>query len=441
MVHRPTLAAAEWTKKTGVDARASGALGEAYLAVRRLSEDLCEPLETEDLVIQSMPDVSPTRWHLAHTTWFFETFVLSKASPTYRPFHPAFVRLFNSYYNEVGEPFPRSDRGLLSRPTVQEIFDYRAYVDEHMHKLLDNLDETAASELAGAIEIGLNHEQQHQELMLTDIKHVLSCNPLYPAYRESSVISGSVVTPLRWVSFGEGLHWVGYGGGGFSYDNERPRHRVFVHRFQLATRLVTNGEFLEFIEDRGYARPKLWLAEGWATIQEQNWKAPLYWEKRDDQWWNFTLAGMRRVDPTEPVCHVSYYEADAFARWAGAWLPFEAAWEVASKAAAPNTNFVEDRHYHPVPADDPTEDHILSQVFGDVWEWTCSPYVGYPGYRVPNGALGEYNGKFMSNQMVLRGGSCATPRTHIRPTYRNFFPPAARWQFTGIRLAREDGSA
>ena len=441
MAHRPNLYAAELMTQPGVDPPASTSLGEDYKTVRRLSEDLCESLETEDFVIQSMPDVSPTRWHLAHTTWFFETFVLSKASPAYRRYHPAFVHLFNSYYNEVGEPFPRPDRGLLSRPTVQEIFDYRAYVDEHMHKLLGNLDETAAPELAGVIEIGLNHEQQHQELMLTDIKHVLSCNPLYPAYRESSVIPGSVVTPLRWVSFEEGLHWVGYGGGGFSYDNERPRHRVFVHRVKRATRLVTNGEFLEFIKDHGYAQPTLWLAEGWATVQRQHWQAPMYWEKRDDQWWNFTLTGMRRVDRTEPVCHVSYYEADAFVRWAGAWLPLEAAWEVATKAAAPHANFVEDQQYHPVPADDPTEDHILSQVFGGVWEWTCSPYVAYPGYRVPNGALGEYNGKFMSNQMVLRGGSCATPRTHIRPTYRNFFPPAARWQFTGIRLAKEDGSA
>lgn len=441
MTNRATLSAAESMTKTGVDPPASKSLGEDYKAVRRFSEDLCEPLQTEDLVIQSMPDVSPTRWHLAHTTWFFETFVLSKASPEYRPYHPAFAHLFNSYYIQVGKAFPRPDRGLLSRPTVKQIFDYRAYVDEHMHKLLGNLDETAEPELAGIIEIGLNHEQQHQELTLTDIKHVFSCNPLYPAYREPSLICESVVTPLRWVSFEERLHWVGHEGGGFSYDNERPRHRVFVHRFQLATRLVTNGEFLEFIEDRGYARPNFWLSEGWATVQEQNWKAPLYWEKRDDQWWNFTLTGMRRVDPTEPVCHVSYYEADAFARWAGAWLPLEAAWEVASKAASPTANFAEDHQYHPVPADDPTGDHRLSQMFGDVWEWTCSPYVAYPGYRAPSGALGEYNGKFMSNQMVLRGGSCATPRTHIRPTYRNFFPPAARWQFTGIRLAKEDGPA
>ncbi|MCH7885409.1 MAG: ergothioneine biosynthesis protein EgtB, partial [Planctomycetes bacterium] len=293
----------------------------SYEAVRRFSESLCEPLVTEDFVIQSMPDVSPTRWHLAHTTWFFETLVLSKYVPNYRPYHRDFVYLFNSYYNSIGEQFPRSNRGLLSRPTVKDIFEYRAYVDEHMRRLLTRQDVGESSEMASVIRIGLNHEQQHQELILTDIKHMFSCNPLYPAYRGADPASGRSTAPLQWMSFEEGPRSIGSTGEGFSYDNEHPRHKVLVHAFKLATRLITNAEYLEFIEDGGYDRPEFWLSEGWSTVREQGWRAPLYWEKREEDWWNFTLSGIRPIDPAEPVCHVSDFEADAVARWAGAALP------------------------------------------------------------------------------------------------------------------------
>ena len=412
----------------------------SYEAVRRFSESLCKPLVTEDFVIQSMPDVSPTRWHLAHTTWFFETLVLSKYVPNYRPYHRDFVYLFNSYYNSIGEQFPRSNRGLLSRPTVKDIFDYRAYVDEHMRRLLARGDAGESSELASVIQIGLNHEQQHQELILTDIKHVFSCNPLYPVYRAADPAPGRSIAPLQWMSFEEGPRSIGSIGEGFSYDNEHPRHQVHVHAFKLATRLITNAEYLEFIEDGGYDRPEFWLSEGWSTVREQGWRAPLYWEKREESWWNFTLSGIRPIDSAEPVCHVSYFEADAFARWAGAALPFEWAWEVASETAQIEGNFAESARFHPAPGPDADAQEGrpsgLAQMFGDVWEWTCSPYMAYPGYRPVPGPLGEYNAKFMCNQMVLRGGSCATSRSHVRRTYRNFFPPAARWQFTGIRLAQ-----
>lgn len=436
MANQPTTPSAERRLQNGTELSATRSLVESYKAVRRFSETICQPLETEDFVIQSMPDVSPMRWHLAHTTWFFETLVLSKALPNYQAYHPDFVYLFNSYYNTIGEQFPRPGRGLLSRPTVQEVFNYRAYVDRHMCNFLSDFGKTVSPDLALLLETGMNHEQQHQELALTDIKHVFSCNPLYPVYRKRDVSDGQTVTPRHWVGYEEGLRWIGHKGDGFSYDNERPRHRVFVQAFELTTRLVTNGEFIEFMDDGGYERPELWLSEGWTTIQQQGWQAPLYWEKHDDGWWNFTLSGMRPVSPAEPVCHVSYYEADAFARWAGARLPTEAEWEIASEAVALEGNFVENEIYHSVLIDNTMSDTNLSQIFGDVWEWTCSPYVAYPSYRAPEGALGEYNAKFMCNQMVLRGGSCATPRTHIRRTYRNFFPPAARWQFSGLRLAK-----
>jgi ergothioneine biosynthesis protein EgtB len=424
----PSTPGAEASRDTAV---------ERYRRVRAFTEQLCEPLATEDYVVQSMPDVSPTKWHLAHTAWFFETFVLSSAVPEYQPFHPMYGYLFNSYYNAVGERHARPNRGLLTRPTVEEIYRYRAYVDTHMVALLASGDEGRLAAVAPVVELGLHHEQQHQELLLTDIKHVFGCNPLQPAYREAEPPAAGASSPAQWKSYPAGLCWIGYDGGGFAFDNELPRHRTWVEAFQLATRLVTNEEYLAFIADGGYTRPELWLSDGWNTVGAQGWSALLYWEQRDEQWWMLTLAGPRAVVPAEPVCHVSYYEADAFARWAGARLPTEAEWEVAAGDVSVEGNFVESGRLHPAPVQDARGDGALQQMYGDVWEWTSSPYAPYPGYRPTEGALGEYNGKFMCSQMVLRGGSCATSLSHIRGSYRNFFPPDARWQFSGLRLARD----
>ena len=410
---------------------------EQYRKVRRFSEHLCEPLVTEDYIIQSMPDVSPTKWHLAHVSWFFETFLLSPALPDYQSLHPQYAYLFNSYYNTLGERHCRPKRGLISRPTVKETYEYRRYVDEHVLDLLEKIDERQLAELAPIMILGLNHEQQHQELMVTDIKHVLSCNPLSPTYRARTPTGASNITPLEWVSFPEGLYWIGHEGSGFAFDNEGPRHRQFVQSFQLASRLVTNGEYLEFIEDGGYDNPLLWLSEGWATVRAEEWRAPLYWEQRDGRWWMMTLSGLREVDKAEPVCHVSYFEADAYARWADARLPTEAEWEVAAQEVPVEGHFVESGLYHPAPLNASTADGKLAQMYGDVWEWTQSSYAPYPNFRPGPGAIGEYNGKFMCNQYVLRGGSCATSLSHIRSTYRNFFPANAQWQFMGIRLAKE----
>lgn len=414
-------------------------LAARYGTVRALSEQLCEPLATEDYVVQSMEDVSPTKWHLAHTSWFFETFILKPHLPGYREINPEYAYLFNSYYMQAGERHCRAQRGYISRPTVSEVYEYRRHVDEAMHALLLGAGDAVA--VAPLVEIGLNHEQQHQELMLTDIKHVFSVNPLRPAYRAaqaattpaSSSASSPSPGPLQWTELEGGLCEIGHHGAGFAYDNESPRHRVWLDPYRLANRLVTAGEYLEFMEDGGYRRPELWLSMGWATLQEQAWTEPFYWEQRDGDWWHYTLAGMRPVERTEPVCHLSYYEADAFARWAGARLPTEAEWEVAAATLPVRGNFVEDGVLHPAPA--PSSEG-LQQMFGDVWEWTASQYTPYPGYTAPPGALGEYNGKFMCNQFVLRGGSCATSQTHIRATYRNFFPPEATWQFSGLRLAQ-----
>lgn len=409
---------------------------EQYRRVRSFSEQLCEPLVTEDYVIQSMPDVSPTKWHLAHVSWFFETFLLSPAIPDYQSLHPQYAYLFNSYYNTLGARHCRPKRGLISRPTVQETYAYRQYVDEHVLNLLEKLDERQLVELAPIITLGLHHEQQHQELMLTDIKHVLSCNPLSPTYVARAPIQSTSVPPVKWVSFPEGVYWIGHGGEGFAFDNEGPRHQQFVQEFQLASRLVTNGEYLDFLEDGGYKKPLLWLSEGWATVQQEEWQAPLYWEKRDGRWWIMTLAGMREVELAEPVCHLSYYEADAYARWAGTRLPTEAEWEVAAHDVPVEGNFVEHGLYHPAPLNASATKGKLAQMYGDVWQWTQSSYAPYPNFKPGPGAVGEYNGKFMCNQYVLRGGSCATSRSHIRSTYRNFFPAHAQWQFMGIRLAR-----
>lgn len=408
-----------------------------YQQVRCFSEHLCEPLVTEDYVIQSMPDVSPTKWHLAHVSWFFETFLLSPALPGYRSLHPQYAYLFNSYYNTLGERHCRPNRGLISRPTVEETYRYRRYVDEHVLELLGRLDEQQLTELAPIITLGLHHEQQHQELMVTDIKHVLSCNPLYPVYRERVPENAAPVSTLTWLTFPEALYEIGHVGEGFAFDNESPRHRQLVQPFQLASRLVTNGEYLEFMEDGGYERPLLWLSEGWSTVRAEEWQAPLYWEKRDGRWWMMTLSGLREVEKAEPVCHISYFEADAFARWADGRLPTEAEWEVAAQTVPVAGNMVESGRYHPAPLAESARPDQLNQMYGDVWEWTQSSYASYPGFRPAAGAVGEYNGKFMCNQYVLRGGSCATALSHIRPTYRNFFPTNARWQFMGLRLAKD----
>jgi ergothioneine biosynthesis protein EgtB len=413
-------------------------LSNRYSRVRQFSEELTRALETEDYVIQSMPDVSPTKWHLAHTSWFFETFVLSEVNPDYRSPHPQFNFLFNSYYVQVGERHCRPKRGLISRPTVAEVFRYRRHVDQNILEFLEIANEVKLKEIAPIIELGLHHEQQHQELMLTDIKHVFSENPLRPAYtaREKKP-SGPLLPQIHWIEYPEGVYLIGHSGEGFSFDNETPVHKEYSNPFKLASRLVTNREYLEFIEDEGYKRPGIWLSDGWSTVEANDWDAPLYWEKKNGSWQYFTLSGTRKISPGEPVCHVSYYEADAYARWAGARLPTEAEWEIAASNLAIEGNFVENENYHPMRMSVETNNREPEQMFGDVWEWTRSPYAPYPGYASPPGALGEYNGKFMCNQIVLRGGSCATSRSHIRKTYRNFFPPNARWQFMGIRLAKD----
>jgi ergothioneine biosynthesis protein EgtB len=413
-------------------------LSNSYSRVRQLSEELTKPLETEDYVIQSMPDVSPTKWHLAHTSWFFETFVLSEVNPNYRSPHPQFNFLFNSYYVQVGERHCRPKRGLISRPTVAEVFRYRRHVDQKILEFLEIANEERLREIAPIIEIGLHHEQQHQELMLTDIKHVFSENPLRPAYMGNEKKPSARLLPeINWIEYPAGVYAIGHNGGGFSFDNETPVHKEYANPFKLASRLVTNREYIEFIEDGGYKRPEIWLSDGWSTAEANDWNAPLYWEEKTGNWQYFTLSGNRDIGLDEPVCHVSYYEADAFARWAGARLPTESEWEIAASNLSIEGNFVENENYHPMVVSVETDNRDPEQMFGDVWEWTRSPYGPYPGYTTLPGALGEYNGKFMCNQIVLRGGSCATSRSHIRKTYRNFFPPNARWQFMGIRLARD----
>jgi len=410
-------------------------VGACYQAIRHATERLCEPLTPEDCAIQSMPDVSPSRWHLAHTTWFFETFVLAGAFDEYRPLNPTYALLFNSYYNAAGRQFPRHQRGLLSRPSLAEIYDYRRHVDHWMLKFLADGNHAQRRRLLKVVEIGLHHEQQHQELILTDIKHVFSCNPLAPTYRAGAPAGLKPVCRLDWIAYDEGLHWIGHDGEDFSYDHERPGHRQFVAGFELANRLVTCGEYLAFIEDGGYRRPEFWLSDGWRRMQAEGWRGPLYWSEQAGAWSIFTLAGRQALDPNQPVCHVSYYEADAFARWSQARLPTEFEWEVAANPVVVDGHFAECQRYHPLSLTDFSGLHP-AQMFGDVWQWTASAYAAYPGYQALRGALGEYNGKFMCNQFVLRGGSCATPKSHMRTTYRNFFPPEARWQFSGIRLAR-----
>ncbi|MFA5083290.1 MAG: ergothioneine biosynthesis protein EgtB, partial [Hydrogenophilaceae bacterium] len=387
----------------------------------------------EDHVIQTAPEASPAKWHLAHVSWFFETFLLKEYLPAYPEFHPWFGYLFNSYYDQVGDHQPRPERGFLSRPSVEEIMRYRAHVDAHMLTLLHSAGEEMWPSVQQRLEIGLNHEQQHQELLLTDIKLNFSANPLRPAYRSDLPVSPRTSAPLQgWLEFPGGIHEIGHAGEGFAYDNELPRHRTYLYPFRLASRPVTNGEFLAFIEDGGYGNPAYWLSDGWATVQRLHWSCPLYWQSIEGQWWQFSLGGMRRLDPAEPVSHVSYYEAEAFAAWAGYRLPSEAEWEVAVRGLPVAGNLADAGCLHPAAALPGTG---LLQMYGDVWEHTASAYRPYPGFRTAAGALGEYNGKFMSNQMVLRGGSCVTPADHVRASYRNFFYPHERWQFQGFRLA------
>ena len=413
-------------------------LARRFASVRAASTSLCASLEPEDFVVQSMPDVSPTRWHLAHVTWFFETFVLKPNVPGYRSLDDRYEYLFNSYYNAVGQQFPRPQRGLLTRPTVAEIFNYREAIDHQVARLLED-PPRQAKDLHELVELGLNHEQQHQELLLMDIKHVFSCNPLYPTYRSSERSSDPrEAHALHWIPGGDVLTEVGFDGAGFCFDNERPRHKVYVGPYQLASRLTTNGEFLEFVQAGGYEDPSFWLADGWSTLRQEGWSAPLYWVQQDGSWYEFTLNGLIPLDLDAPVCHVSYFEADAYASWRGERLPTEQEWELAARDLDPRSgNFVESERFHPAVAQG--DSHAPRQLFGDCWEWTRSPYAPYPGYRKLEGAVGEYNGKFMCNQFVMRGGACVTPKSHIRETYRNFFYPHMRWQFGGIRLARDVG--
>lgn len=406
-----------------------------YVNVRRQTEELCQPLIVEDFVIQTMLDVSPPKWHLAHVSWFFETFLLQPQLKNYRPFNIKFTYLFNSYYNGIGKQFPRPQRGFLSRPSVAEIYDYRAHVDRYMGELISTLEgHSNAQQIQDLAILGMNHEQQHQELLMTDIKHIFAQNPLFPVYNEGAAPDPTQsLAPLEWIKIPEDEFCLGYQGTGFHFDNESPRHQVVIKEFSLTNRLITNKEYLQFIEDGGYSSPLLWLADGWETLQSNFWNAPLYWQLHEDTWHIMTLNGLQPLNPNQPVCHVSFYEANAYANWLGKRLPTEAEWEyTANENNFARGNFLETGRFQPQPA---VNCEGFAQQFGDVWEWTQSPYVPYPGYHPPQGAIGEYNGKFMCNQMVLRGGSCVTPANHIRKTYRNFFYPHNQWQFMGFRLA------
>lgn len=409
------------------------------MAVRQQSENICRPLAIEDYCIQPMVDASPPKWHLAHTSWFFETFLLKPFVSGYQPFHRQYEYLFNSYYNGVGSPFPRARRGSLSRPTVAEVYAYRQHVDGAMAELWERAEAESRADVRLRLELGIHHEQQHQELLFTDLKYNLGHNPLFPPYRmdlaEGDVVGDAEEVPLRFTEIAGGVVSVGSGGEEFCFDNELPRHEVLLSDFALADRLVTNGEYRQFMEAGGYRNAELWLSDGWAWLQSMRQHgaagAPLYWQQHGDEFHEYRLSGLQPVNPLTPVTHVSFYEADAYARWAGARLPREQEWEHAASGEPVRGNFVESQRLHPAPA----KAGRLAQMFGDVWEWTASPYGAYPGYQPLPGTLGEYNGKFMSNQLVLRGGSCVTPADHPRASYRNFFYPSDRWQFTGIRLA------
>jgi ergothioneine biosynthesis protein EgtB len=407
-----------------------------FRSIREATEAFCQPLAIEDHIPQSMTNASPMKWHLAHTTWFWERFVLTEFEPDFAWRDPAFDHLFNSYYRRVSDPFPRPRRGLITRPTVAEVIAYRADVNQRMERILERTDEKRWDALRPLVVLGLHHEQQHQELMATDLKHLFSKNPTHPAYHELPPAAGEAKPgEVHWIAWDGGVCPIGYNGGGFCFDNETPRHEQIVAPFEIADRPITNAEYIAFMEDGGYERVELWLDLGWSRILNDGWSHPLYWSRQDGQWMQHTLHGFVPVDPEEPAVHLSYFEVDAFARWAGARLPSEAEWETAAAEAPMEGNFADTGRYHPSPAG-PGDGKTLRQMFGDLWEWTSSSYGPYPGYRPLPGNVGEYNGKFMCNQYVLRGGSCATPLGHVRLTYRNFFQPESRWQFTGVRLAR-----
>ena len=410
-------------------------LSNRFLQVRQATERLVSPLSEEDCALQSMPDASPTKWHLAHTSWFFETFLLEKYAPDFKPFDPAFRVLFNSYYNGVGDKHPRPERGLISRPDLATVLAYRHHVTERVAALLPIMAHRA--DFTALMWLGCNHEEQHQELILTDLKHLLSKNPLKPAYEKRWPLTPIEAKQLRWIGYQGGLIEIGHTGNGFAFDNEEPRHQVFLQPFELASHPVTHGDFAGFIADGGYQRPELWLSMGWDWVQVNHITAPLYWQRDADTWTTFTLRGVMEIDSHTPICHVNYFEADAYARWADARLPREAEWEFAAAALPISGNFLESHALHPLALREEIAIDVPAQMFGDIWEWTQSAYLPYPGFKPATGAVGEYNGKFMCNQFVLRGGSCVTPREHMRATYRNFFPPDARWQFSGLRLARD----
>jgi ergothioneine biosynthesis protein EgtB len=406
-----------------------------FREVRATTTELVLPLSAEDCQLQSMPDASPTKWHLAHTTWFFETFILVAHLQDYQVFDAAFKTLFNSYYNGVGDKHPRAERGLISRPSLTEVLQYRAHVDAAMERLFNRGE--LSTTLAELIVLGTHHEQQHQELILTDIKHAFYSNPARPMFRRGWPLTTTALPHCEFTWVQGGVIEIGHADAAFAFDNECPRHAQYLRDFQIATYPVTHGDFAEFVADGGYRRPELWLSLGWDQVQRDQWTAPMYWRRDGDQWITFTLHGEMPINHGTPMCHLSYFEADAYARWAGGRLPTEAEWEHACLSVSDHSdaNFLESRQLHPVAST--TSTSKVTKMLGDVWEWTQSSYSPYPGFKIAEGAIGEYNGKFMCNQYVLRGGSCVTPRSHIRPTYRNFFPPAARWQFSGLRLAKD----
>lgn len=402
-----------------------------FSQVRHFSEKLCKPLAIDDYQIQSIAQTSPPKWHIAHVTWFFETFVISRFDAEYKPFNSDFDYIFNSYYYTHGEMYSRSHRGLLSRPTVEDVIEYRHFVDQKMQTLIDSTSDKNWDELRFLVTLGLHHEQQHQELLLMDVKHNFSVNPLKPSYRRDLEISEAKARPVNWMDHDGGICKIGYDGDNFCFDNETPRHNVLLNPYRIADRFITNAEYMEFINDGGYANPAHWLSDGWTIIHTQAWQHPLYWMKKENTWYQFTLGGERGLNPHEPVCHISYYEADAYARWAGKRLPLEAELELILAKESFTGTFIENDFLHPTPA------HQQGQWFGDLWAWTASPYIAYPGFKPLEGSMGEYNGKFMSNQMVLKGGSCITSSSHTRASYRNFFYPEERWAFTGLRLAED----
>ena len=406
-----------------------------FKRIRNQTIDLCKPLAVEDFVAQPVVDVSPPKWHLGHTTWFFEALILENYKDDYKEYDQCYGYLFNSYYNTVGDRVQRPNRGHMTRPTVEEIIHYREFIDEKIIQFVEDETDRIDDKLAYIFELGLQHEQQHQELLITDLKYILGCNPLFPVYREYvEVDTEASQLNNEYVVVDEGICEIGYSGNEFCFDNELSRHKVYLNAFQIMNRLVTNGEYLEFIEDGGYSRFNFWLSEGWDWVKKHDIHTPLYWHKIDHKWFQYTLSGLEEVNLDDPVTHVSYYEADAFATWKGKRLLTEAEWEVTSQIFEPkpndHANFVEKENFRPL-----ARRNQNFQLMGDVWEWTASAYLPYPNFKIAEGAIGEYNGKFMVNQMVLRGGSCATPSDHIRNTYRNFFHPHLRWQFTGIRLA------